>query len=730
MRSAMKCIVPCIALFLTAGTLSAFSLTEDILSRAILSEGDPSRLQRVFRKAEQGGPIVIGVIGGSITQGSSISTPYPNVVLNWWKRTFPKAKCTLINAGIGATGSGYGTMRARRDLLSHKPDLVVMEYAVNDSPTKACAEAYEGLARQILNAPEKPALVLLFMMQKDGSNSQEWQVRIGKHYSLPLVSYRDALWPEIKEGRLRWEQISPDGVHPNDFGHLLAGEMLQGLFKRAFQTYSVVGKPGAGPDIPAPLISDRYEHATLHARADLRPVKNRGWRRNNADRTALDWQSSQPGSTMQFEFEGEDIYLYYWYERGPMGKVRARVDGTEPVIIDAWFDQTWGGYIASATIGENLKPGKHTVTVELLDDKNPRSSGNKFRIFEFGATGVKLVGRDPALWPFDADDPWNRPIGSNANYAPVKKGGYNSKSPNRAVVNCLHYSVPVYNAAKNDPIREIRTWYGDKGGQFGGEIRVPAKARPSVGTDAHMAIVSENHDSVVELGVVSLYGPGNLNSWLAFQNDLTGSGVYPHIHGVRAYGGSALGGLIRKGELTYGIPHALALATSQFNLNSKAPGGKTYVWPACSSDYEFPQSLWPPGKKPYQDWYGKTGNLHIGTLLAIPPEVNIATIGVGTSGPTYEIARALQDYGGYIVDMGEAPLAWYADYEAADELGGVEKLKAQGGGGAALEVAKLLPYLRVVTNNSPESIGGGGIPRRSPAPPFHPAFLESKKRKP
>ena len=715
----------CILLLLTGHSLLGFSLTEEVISRGIISEGDPSRLQNVFRKAESGGPVVIGVIGGSITQASAISRPYHQVMLDWWKTTFPKARFTVINAGIGATGSKYGAMRVRRDILWHEPDLVVIEYAVNDSATKECAETYEGLVRQILNAPGKPALVLLFMMQKDGSNSQEWQVRIGRHYSLPLVSYRDALWPEIKEGRIRWEQISRDGVHPNDLGHHLAGELLQGAFRKAFKTYSAPGTTALCPNVPEPLISDRYEHTMLYDRGDLRPVKSPGWRFNGNDRATLDWESSQPGSTIQFEFEGKDLFLYYWRERGPVGKVGVRVDGAEPITVDAWFDQSWGGYIASAKIGENLKPGKHLVTVTLLDDRNPQSNGNAFRIFGFGVTGVRLAGRDPALWPFHAADPWNRPIGSNARYAPVEKGFYNSKSPNQAVVNCLQYSIPVYLAAEDDPIREVRTWYGDKGGQFLGKIRVPAAARPSSGTDAHMAIVSEDHATAVEMGVVNLYGPGNLNSWLAFENDLTGPGVYPHIHGVRAYGGSALGGLIRKGELTNGIPHVLALATSASNLNSNAPGGRTHVWPACSSDYEFPQSLWPPGTKPYQDWYGKTGNLYIGTLLAIPPEVDITTIGVGTSGPSYEIAKALQDYGGYIVDMGEAPLVFFADYEAADELGGAEKLNAHGGG-APLQVAKLLPYVRVVTNNAPESIGGGGVLRRSPAPPFNPIFVKSK----
>ena len=242
-----------------------------------------------------------------------------------------------------------------------------------------------------------------------------------------------------------------------------------------------------------------------------------------------------------------------------------------------------------------------------------------------------------------------------------------------------------------------------------------------------MIIIDETRRHAVEMGLVKRDDLGHINSWAAFKNDLTGSGFFAKIHGVRAHGGSALGGLIRKGELTRGIPHVLALATERANLNSRAPDGKTYVWPACSSDYEFPASLWPPGKKPYRDWYGKSGNLFVGTLLAIPPDIDIDKIGIGTSGPTYEIAKALQDYGGYIVDMAGAPLVFYAEPAAAEEIGGVEALKKTGGG-SALKLAKLLPYLRIVTNNSPESIGGGGKPRRPPAPPFDPEFLKKEKK--
>jgi len=59
------------------------------------------------------------------------------------------------------------------------------------------------LIRQILQQTNEPVVMLLFTMNQDGGNAQEWQVKIGRHYELPMVRFRDALRPEIKEGRLK-----------------------------------------------------------------------------------------------------------------------------------------------------------------------------------------------------------------------------------------------------------------------------------------------------------------------------------------------------------------------------------------------------------------------------------------------------------------------------------------------------------------------------------------------
>ncbi len=372
--------------------IKSLPITKSLLSNAIVSEGNQTSLQSVFSRAHKGGKLVIGVFGGSITEGAACANPssrYPNVVLAWWKKTFPKAQVELVNAGIGATGSDYGAMRVKRDLLSHSPDMVVVDFAVNDPSTKEYAESYEGVVRQILNAPKKPALMLLFMMKSDGTNAQELESKIGTYYGVPMISYRDAIWPEIQTGKIKWSEISPDNIHPNEIGHKLTGELICGALDRAFRKFSLRNNSSTESSIiPTPLLSDSFEFTSLFDGETLVPVANQNWVFDNSQKRSTGWKSSNPGSVIEFEISGKLIYLSCWKIKGPMGKISTSIDGEGSVIMDAWFDQTWGGYRYMLPIGKNLKPGKHIVCVELLLEKNTQSTGNEFRILCLGSAGI------------------------------------------------------------------------------------------------------------------------------------------------------------------------------------------------------------------------------------------------------------------------------------------------------------------------------------------------------
>ena len=262
---------------------------KEVMSRSIVSAGNQARLYNFFMRAEAGNPLTIGVLGGSITQGAACSKPefrYHGIIMDWLRHKFPKSQFKLVNAGIGATASDYGALRCERDLLLKKPDLVVLEFAVNDNPpSKAYAETYEGVVRQILNAPGHPALILLFMMWKDGHNAQKWQTKIGTHYTLPMISYRDALWPEIKTGKLQWKELSPDIVHPNQNGHSFAGKLLCSYLNQAWNACKKTTNHKA-PSLPEPLLTNRYEKCVLYDGPTLKPILNRGWTYDAGNRAA------------------------------------------------------------------------------------------------------------------------------------------------------------------------------------------------------------------------------------------------------------------------------------------------------------------------------------------------------------------------------------------------------------------------------------------------------------
>jgi hypothetical protein len=207
---------------------------------------------------------------------------------------------------------------------------------------------------------------------------------------LPMVSFRDALWPEIKEGRMKWNDIEADEVHPNDLGHEYCARFITQVLNQALADLPDKSRLPQIKSLPQPLLSDRFGHAALFEADALEPLVNQGWAREASAPGGKSWKADKPGSVIEFEVPGRVLLLMDWHIRGPMGQVSVRVDEQPPVIRDGWFDQTWGGYRQTTVLARDLAPGKHRVRVELLPEKNPQSTGHEFRIMGLGAAGVEV----------------------------------------------------------------------------------------------------------------------------------------------------------------------------------------------------------------------------------------------------------------------------------------------------------------------------------------------------
>ena len=113
----------------------------------------------------------------------------------------------------------------------YQPDFVGIDFSVNDDPTDFFKEIYEGVLLKVLTWTSEPAVVLLNNVYYDtGINAQEQHVAVGDWYHVTHVSIKDTLYQEMKAGVYTREELTPDGLHPNDKGHeLAAAEIIKFL---------------------------------------------------------------------------------------------------------------------------------------------------------------------------------------------------------------------------------------------------------------------------------------------------------------------------------------------------------------------------------------------------------------------------------------------------------------------------------------------------------------------
>lgn len=232
-----------------------------------------ARLKELFRRAAAGQELTIGFLGGSITQGSLSTQPgnaYAFRVYQWFVDTFPQSKFHYVNGGIGGTSSHYGVARAVTDVLMYQPDFVAVDFSVNDLEVPFRQETYEGVVRKLLTWPSHPAVVLLNNIYYDtGETAQDEHNAVGDHYGVPHVSIRDSIYKDLHAGKYASRTLlSPDGLHPNDYGHgLVAGEII----KLLEEVNAHREEPEQEPAFPAPLTANAYENARRLTIRELSP---------------------------------------------------------------------------------------------------------------------------------------------------------------------------------------------------------------------------------------------------------------------------------------------------------------------------------------------------------------------------------------------------------------------------------------------------------------------------
>ncbi len=358
-------------------------LTDAMYERAILNEGNKSRLANAMKRAENGESITVGVIGGSITQGSSATNHancYAELFHAYWSEKFPNSQINFVNAGIGGTNSYLGVHRVDEQLLSAEPDVVIVEFSVNDTDKVMNKYSYDSLVRKILTSASSPAVMLLFTTQENGTSLQETHKEIGAAYDLPMLSYREVVYPEVAAGTLDWKEISPDNIHPDDDGHSLIGQLVSRYLDSVYDELSSIDSEAIEFTAEA-YTADYYADAKMYGASEITPLEISGFKNSGNNiypQLFPDNFVTQGEGYLKFETECKCLGFFYLKQtNGTGGKYDVYIDGEKKATLDADFSGGWGNYGETKQVLISKDIEKHTVEVKLAEG----STNTQFTIF-------------------------------------------------------------------------------------------------------------------------------------------------------------------------------------------------------------------------------------------------------------------------------------------------------------------------------------------------------------
>jgi lysophospholipase L1-like esterase len=354
-------------------------------------------LPNFYAKLKAGGEVRIAYLGGSITAQEG----WRPKTLAYFQKTYPQAKVSQINAAIGGTGSDLGVFRLKQDVLEKKPDLMFVEFAVNDggASPEQIYRCMEGIVRQTWKALPDCDICFVYtltqalsepMLNGTYTRSASAMEKIADHYGIPSIQMAMEVARLAKEGKLIWKGdlpktpeakaelgdkivFSADSVHPYpETGH----ELYLAAIVRSLPAIEGASTKTGPHALPAAFIATNYEEAKLVpiSEATLSPdfVKldhkesERG--RQFAERLPDIHRANKPGATVTFKFKGTECSIYDII--GPdCGQVSVTVDDKPAKTVVCFDSYCTSWRLARFAVAGDLPPGEHSVKIEILPNQ-------------------------------------------------------------------------------------------------------------------------------------------------------------------------------------------------------------------------------------------------------------------------------------------------------------------------------------------------------------------------
>lgn len=368
------------------------------------------------------------------------------------------------------------------------------------------------------------------------------------------------------------------------------------------------------------------------------------------------------------------------------------------------------------------------ASVKLIGKLNPPVEVT-LAVTQSYKTALSGLQRDPYKWPFASTSIWNMPIGNAAKYVPANLPAVPSNNEWAPMPQLDEERLIL----RPEALKTVLSYNG-AGWTVGGD-RCPTSSRvlsivpipneftiPNSMGNNGAAILEADGRTVTQTQPLTRCNVGGGATALGTfpPLDLYSDGIYG------AHGGSylsILGGTLRMGELRPNTPpprHALKLdLDSMENLFPCQVQSDCFRWPAKTADTGAVGVY--GSKNPHP-----VPGMKMGALLAIPANVDLTRLGLETE-PGQQLAWTLQNYGIYIVDSTGGPSYAISTEEGSDGSFAQQfeadwhfpmGQRVRDNSPWSRDFQRLILALYLVDNNGPTSIGGGGVPLQTLAPPL------------
>lgn len=317
-------------------------------------------------------------IGGSITEGYG-SNPYQaynyttdrdgtikntacyaGIVGQYFIDKYPDKDVKIYNSGASGSGSGYAIYRLENDILKYNPDMVFIEFAINDKyDAQTSIMNLEIMVRRLMEMENPPVINFIYATDVNFGGVGEYQEKLAKYYGIPSHDIQAHFKKILQQGRYDSAyKLIGDGTHPNNEGYKVYSDVIINNLKKRDGSYFVKPTYKENQYTKTNVIRPRYIEAKY--------AKRDGSWASEEFRGKAGYTSYLPGSTITIEFYGKVFAAEYnCFNNGNQQRVSLEIDGKL-----YGTNSCYGGSM-SVMSASNLPDGFHTAKLTVLPGSEP-----------------------------------------------------------------------------------------------------------------------------------------------------------------------------------------------------------------------------------------------------------------------------------------------------------------------------------------------------------------------